>query len=262
LAELSPIPLDQFGDEKNYLGEYISSLAEQGVGLGIAARIANNGMVNDSAKLKYLNMLGTYLIESTPSYDVQFHFFILNDTKPTAYSAPGGYIFISQGMLNQCINEAQLAGVIAHEIAHIILNHGLKEIKSRAAFIKIEEHLQALEQQIGDELKETQAALEQFSSVSWELANRPRTAAMEEEADNTAATLLAHAGYDPNALSELIKKMESESKKSLTQNYDQEQTLLFVNMKQRKEHLQKFIERTLSTVKGKLNLERFQKIVK
>jgi hypothetical protein len=260
LKELSP---DTNQHTEHFVSEAMEhTFADEGIGAGVASRIATKGLVNNPKLHAYINLIGTYLVESTPSYDIRFHFFILNDEKLTAYSVPGGFIFISTGMLHACSNEAELAGVLAHEVAHILLQHGIKELHSRTMMINLQQRLRDVQKLISEELKETQHALELYSSDIWELVHRPRSITMEEEADNVAASLLLRCGYDANALAEMIQKIERDAKRALTKQYDQQQVFSFVDFKQRKAHLQQVLENAISVVHGKLNIERFHQHIK
>ncbi|MBS4028036.1 MAG: M48 family metalloprotease [Ignavibacteriales bacterium] len=258
MQEISPKQMEELGNVQSMFSEYENTLTAEGIGAGIASRVAAKGFVKDAALLKYINLLGMYLVESSPSYDEQFHFFILPDARTNAFSVPGGYIFITKGMLDECENEAELAGAISHEVAHLLLNHGVKEIKARTALFKMEKYMQNVQKLVNDELRETEKSIELYSTVLYDLVHRPKTVAIEEEADKLAAVLLALSGYDPRALTQLLKKTETASKQSLSKNYDQEQTYSFFDLKQRRDHLQKFIDGTLSHIKGKMNLERFK----
>ncbi len=122
--------------QKNY-EEYEIFLNLEKLGLAVAAQIASNGkgLDNNITKLKYLNSVGTLVLENSELYDYPVKFYILNDSRPAAYSSPNGMIFISIGFLNILRNEAELACVLGHEIAHIVCKHGYQELSKRKTMI-------------------------------------------------------------------------------------------------------------------------------
>ena len=126
----------------------------------------------------------------------------------------------------------------------------------------MEEQLSAVEKLVGDELKATEQSLEDYSTNLWDIVNKPRTLAYEEEADRTAAIFLALSGYDPNAIVDDIQKIESDAKNSLTKNYNQDKAISFVDFKKRKEHLIEYIQSSLASIQGKKMEQRFHKNVK
>ncbi|MDQ3263508.1 MAG: M48 family metallopeptidase [Myxococcota bacterium] len=130
-----------------------------------------------------------------------------------AYSAPGGYVMVSRGLLQKVQNEAQLAGVLAHEIAHITQKHGvgaykkLRGDKCRGAVAgdRLSRQLSPLTQafsQVGamgglDLSQNSQLLAEMTGALVQNLLNHGFDAAQEHEADQLAVELVARAGYNP-----------------------------------------------------------------
>src|ERR1700741_4611191 len=77
----------------------------------------------------YLTQLGTRLVQKLPTGGVQypFEFHCVNDKAINAFALPGGYVFINRGAIEAGDNEAQLAGVMAHELSHVVLRHGTNQ---------------------------------------------------------------------------------------------------------------------------------------
>ncbi|MFN7951435.1 MAG: M48 family metalloprotease [bacterium] len=103
---------------------------EVAIGGAIAVQIVNRfggeyrGAGNQAAILnKYVNTLGSAIALNSDRPDIPYHFLVLNDDAPNALAAPGGYVFITKGTLKGCRSEAELAGVIGHEIAHVTQKH-------------------------------------------------------------------------------------------------------------------------------------------
>jgi hypothetical protein len=181
---------------------------EEGIGLGIAQKIAaQKGIVNDKSATLYINMIGNYLSKYTKAYDLGFRFYILNDDHASAFAVPGGYIFISKGMLKACVNEAELAGVIAHEMVHVIQRHGVKELKKSEAKIKAEQAFAELEEEtgpMGDEEKE----LEEYADNVYQNLISPRLLSYETDADRIAMVYLKRAGYDPTGIVSVLQRIQ------------------------------------------------------
>lgn len=78
---------------------------------------------------KYLNLLGKGLASFSDRPTIEWVFVVLDSPTPNAFSAPGGYVFVTTGMLKQVQNEAQLAGIIGHEIGHVTGKHALEAYK-------------------------------------------------------------------------------------------------------------------------------------
>src|SRR5438876_5027881 len=77
----------------------------------------------------YLTQLGMRLVEKLPTGGVQypFEFHCVNDKAINAFALPGGYVFINRGAIEVADNEAQLAGVMSHELSHVALRHGTNQ---------------------------------------------------------------------------------------------------------------------------------------
>ena len=186
---------------------YETSLEEDGIGLGMSARVAAEGLVNDRAKLRYLNMLATLLSEGTSSYDHPFHVYITKGKQANAVAVPGGYLFFTQPLLAACHDEAELAAVLAHEMTHVLLRHGLKEMKARSTELHAARAMDELDEEAGGGPDPEAEELENWASEAYEVVHKPRLQGLEEEADIGAVLLLARAGYEPKAVADMISRV-------------------------------------------------------
>ena len=111
--------------------EVASDVAEEvRFGREVAARvIARYGLYDDPTLMKYVNLVGHVLSQTTNRPELDFHFAILNTDEINAYAAPGGYVFVTRGALLNMQDESELAGVLAHEIGHIVEKHVVRELK-------------------------------------------------------------------------------------------------------------------------------------
>lgn len=166
---------------------YISPEAERQIGREAAAGLAAKyGILDDEGLTRYVNLVGLALARKAQRKDVQWRFAVLNTSVVNAYSAPGGYVFITKGMLKLCGDEAELAGILAHEIQHVDRNHGINVVKAQFA-------AKGLTSLTKDQYKQGADIISGFF-VNGYGKNK------ELEADKYGVLLAAKVGYDPKGL--------------------------------------------------------------
>jgi predicted Zn-dependent protease len=107
--------------------------AEIKFGRNLAARILGRyALVSDEKAQEYVRLIGTGIAAQIGRPELKFYFGIIKTKDVNAYACPGGYIFITQGAIEKMNNEAELAGVLAHEITHINSRHVVKQINLKA----------------------------------------------------------------------------------------------------------------------------------
>jgi hypothetical protein len=164
---------------------------------------------NDPKVDAYLSELGEKLIAKLPTGGVEypFEFHCVNDKAINAFALPGGYVFVNRGAIEAADNEAQLAGVMAHELAHVALRHGTSEAtKAQAAQTGVGILGAIFGGNAGGALL---TELGRFSAGGV-LLRYSRSA--ETQADVVGTQVLYDAGYDPRALAQFFEKIEAESK--------------------------------------------------
>ena len=157
----------------------------------------------------YLTELGKKLISRLPTGGVEYpwEFHCVNDKAINAFALPGGYVFVNRGAIEVADNEAQLAGVIAHELSHVALRHGTAEAtKAQAAQAGVGIIGAIFGGNAGGALL---TELGRFSAGGV-LLRYSRTA--ETQADVVGTQVLYDAGYDPRALAQFFEKIEADSK--------------------------------------------------
>jgi Zn-dependent protease with chaperone function len=166
-------------------------------------------LCNDAKVDAYLTQLGTRLVSKLPTGGVQypFEFHCVNDKAINAFALPGGYVFINRGAIEASDTEAQLAGVMAHEISHVALRHGTNQAtKAQAAqgFLGIASGI------FGDTTGG--ALLTQLGAFAagGVLLRYSRTA--ESQADVMGTQVLYDSGYDPRGMAQFFEKLEAETK--------------------------------------------------
>lgn len=157
----------------------------------------------------YLAGLGGKLILKLPTGGVKYpwEFHCVNDKAINAFALPGGFVFVNRGAIEAADNEAQLAGVIAHELSHVALRHGTSEAtKAQAAQTGVGILGAIFGGNAGGALL---TELGRFSAGGV-LLRYSRSA--ETQADVVGTQVLYDAGYDPRALAQFFEKIEADSK--------------------------------------------------
>jgi predicted Zn-dependent protease len=197
--------------------ESITPEQEYYIGRTVAATILSQNKPMDDAKLtEYLNTLGQYLAlcSDRPETFGGYHFMVMDSSDINAFAAPGGLILVSRGMIKCCRSENALAAVLAHEIAHVSLNHGLQAInKSRltsAATILGTEAAKNLGSKEFSDL--TKAFEDSISDITKTMVNNGYSRHLEFQADKTAISTLRRAGYNPTGLIAMLSEMDKNLK--------------------------------------------------
>ena len=170
---------------------------ERALGEASAAKLVHIfGLYDNLEMTKYVSLVGNTVARQAPR-DVPYRFGILDSEVVTALSLPGGYIFITRGALANMKSEAELAGTLAHEVAHVDRRHLEREVRSKKSnqFMK-EEAATRVPQ--GSEL----------INIAGDLVNNALTTQVsrdkESEADKVGTELASKAGYDPNGLKSFL----------------------------------------------------------
>lgn len=197
--------------------ESITPEQEYYIGRTVGAVIINKYRAYDNETAnRYLNLIGESLAQFSDRPEIfgGYHFLLMDSNEINAFSAPGGLVFISRGMLNCCKNEDALAAVLAHEIGHVQLQHGLQAIKNsrlNSAFTILA--TESAKQFGGQDLKDLTTAFEgSINDITSTMMNSGYARSCEKEADKTAILILKRAGYDPNGLTAMLMEMKKQLK--------------------------------------------------
>ncbi|HON55452.1 MAG TPA: M48 family metalloprotease [bacterium] len=160
---------------------------------------------------EYVNLVGLTLVKYCDYVDIPYKFLVLDSEEINAFAAPGGYVFITKGLFYSLSSEAQLAGILAHEIAHITQKHILKTLKRG----KLLENLTKLTATLSKSNVEKYTQI--MSEVNSTLFEKGVDQTMEYEADRIAVEYVYRTGYNPNGLLEFVKYLQNNigSKKSV-----------------------------------------------
>jgi len=198
--------------------EEINPEQEYFIGRAVAANIlATYRLYTGNPKLtSYLNNICAAITINSPRPDVfnGYHVAILDSSEINAFATSGGHIFVTRGLISAAKSEDALAGVIAHEVAHIQLKHSIKAIKnSRITQAILVTGTSAAGAAAGMDVKQlTDVMNESVGEIVQTLVNNGYSQTQEFEADNTAMSLMASAGYNPPGLIEMLKSLNSVQK--------------------------------------------------
>jgi predicted Zn-dependent protease len=157
---------------------------------------------------RYIDSIGQLLARTVERREFKYKFTLLNSGIVNAFALPGGYIYISRGLLTLAENEAEVAGVLAHELGHInALHHGRRQGSETIAGILIAgAGIAANAAGVGGN------QIGQLGSAVAQSVLRGYSREHELESDRLALRYMTRAGYDPRAMVDFLKKMRGQSR--------------------------------------------------
>jgi predicted Zn-dependent protease len=184
---------------------------EQDVQLGkeAAAQVEKQYEVIRNPQLQqYIDTLGGKLARSRYAGDFPYTFKVVSDDSINAFALPGGPMFINTGLIKESESEAQLVGVMSHEMSHVALRHGTNQV-SKANLIQLPALLAG--QVAGDGMLGSLAQAGVGLGANSVLLKFSRGA--ESQADYNGALIMSDAGYNPIELARFFEKLQAQSGK-------------------------------------------------
>ena len=181
---------------------------EQDVQLGEASaeEIMRQTVVrHDERTAAYVQRLGERVAAAAPGYKFPYKFIVVASPEVNAFALPGGYVFVNEGAIEAARTEGELAGVLAHEIAHVSLRHGTTQA-SRAYLARSVTNL--LNVAAGLSQSDFWGVASAACGVSANNFFLRSNRAAELQADAEGARLLAEAGFDPRDMSNFFERLE------------------------------------------------------
>jgi predicted Zn-dependent protease len=201
---------------------------EIALGDGITSGFLGAAPLQDDANLqRYVNRVGKWVAMHSERADLPWSFGVIRGDTINAFAMPGGTVLVSHGLIKRLANESELAGVLSHEIAHVVKKHQLAAIQSSMgseAWADIGK--EAAGQAIGRRGGDAYGLKTKLSSAGVDLVKngvflRPLDRTMEYEADRLGVVLAARAGYDPYGLVAVLQMLgQSEADNSGTSILD------------------------------------------
>jgi predicted Zn-dependent protease len=196
---------DLAGDIKK-AREKVSTEEEVAMGGNLISGLLGAAALVDNARLqRYVNDVGFWVASQSGRKNLPWQFGVIDSKGINAFAAPGGYIVITLGLFNLLENEAQLAGVLGHEISHVVKKHHLKALQKtmkRNFWTKIGS-------QVLVDDKKDQDSVNKLVNAGVQLYSTGLDRKYEYDADLKGVVLAARAGYDPYALLDVMTTIES-----------------------------------------------------
>jgi predicted Zn-dependent protease len=173
------------------------------LGAEVSERVRERyGVVQDAAVHRYVTLVGTLLVKKSTRPDLPFRFIVLDTDGVNAFAAPGGYIHITRGALGLMSTEAELAGVLAHEISHVTEKHTIEAIQKNKLVQMTAEESITRNPELWNRLVDVTSDLV--------MAGFGRGEEMESDRDGLAVA--DAAGYAPAGLGEFLERLAERNK--------------------------------------------------
>lgn len=173
--------------------------------IAIGRQIAGNllgaaPLVKDARLQKYVNQVGEWVASQSERPELPWHFGVIQSDDVNAFAAPGGYIFVTLGLYRLLQNEADLAGVLGHEVGHVIRKHHLKLLQQSKL---VDAGSKALSKEVGGGDDKVQKLI----GSGAEIVARSLDKNAEFEADRIGVVLATRAGYDAYGLPGVLQQI-------------------------------------------------------
>jgi len=204
---LAGMPKPDFRNSMILMGE-----AESVLGRALAVSLLTNGLVRDAKLVGYVNAVAAVVGSRSERYDLPYRVAVIDDAGVNGFGLPGGYIVVTRGLLAQVRDEAELACLLGHELAHISRYHGLREYQKREVHRRADKIFGELDRATNrvDDDRKVEEDLAAVMDESWLKIMGGRARSDELEADVFGAAYAAAAGYEPSAAVSLLDRIQSQ----------------------------------------------------
>lgn len=184
----------------------ISEDREQEIGEEMASEVNPHlPMVEDPLLNSYISAVGARLAQVSERPDLDFHFYIIDTDAVNAFALPGGYIYLTRGLIERTDSGAEFAGVLAHEIGHVAARHGVRKLERQLRTGSVVNLL--YNTILGGEPELLRDNSLQLADLIWSARHSRKD---EEEADRLAVRYLLRAGVDPEGIVTLLSSLLAE----------------------------------------------------
>jgi len=185
----------------------VSTQQEVQMGQEEAAQINQQlPMVTDPELNRYINLLGDQIASHTSRANLDWRFFIVDSREINAFAVPGGFVYVNRGLIEQTDNMSELAGVLGHEIGHVVLRHTVKQM----------EQMQGANIGVTLACVLTSVCNSQVAQAGINIAGTALFAKFsrtdESQADNQAVKNTIAAGINPHGVVTMFEKLIAERK--------------------------------------------------
>lgn len=182
---------------------------ERKIGDDVSLKIRTRfGVVQDEAVTKYVTLVGLALAQQSERPKLDWSFIVLDTDGVNAFASPGGIVHITRGALGLIKSEAELAGVLGHEITHVAHKHAVKAIEKGNA-------MKTASETAGSRI----AFLDTLANKVYDIVIENKFDRNDEmDSDKTGVTLAQKLGYAPNGLAEFLTRLDERNKDTPAQN--------------------------------------------
>jgi beta-barrel assembly-enhancing protease len=185
----------------------VSQQQEVQMGQEYSAQIAQQlPLVNDPEVVRYINVLGDSIANVTKRSDLDWHFYVVNSPEVNAFAVPGGYVYVNRGLIERASTMDELAGVLGHEIGHVVKRHTVKQMQQQQG-ANIGVTLACILTQVCNN-QATGTAINLGATALFAKFSRED----ETEADEEGFKNVVRAGISPKGLVTMFQKLINERK--------------------------------------------------
>jgi len=195
------------GTVKKLSDARINDAEEQQIGLEVSDKMVEAFGVHEDANVaRYVTLVGSVLAQASARPNLDWQFVVLDTEGVNAFASPGGYVHITKGLLGLLKNEAELAGVLAHEIVHVTEKHTVNAIVRG-------NYVEASTDEIGSGGGMTRSLISKVAQRAYsDVLNNNFSRGEEDEADEKGIVLANKVGYAPNGLPAALLKLVERNK--------------------------------------------------
>ena len=164
---------------------------------------AQFGIVDDAGLQSYVSGIGMRIARDSERPNLPWSFKVVDDPIVNAFALPGGFIYVSRGILAHFDSEAELAGVLGHEVGHVTARHSASQMSRQ--------QLQQIGLGVGMIFSETVREYGQLAMVGLQLMNLKYSRGDESESDELGLEYIGRQGYDPEAMIGVFQMLASVS---------------------------------------------------
>jgi predicted Zn-dependent protease len=168
----------------------------------------NRVFIEDPSIVNYIDRIGQHIVAQLPAPPFEFHFYVLEEDVYNAFAAPAGHVFINSGLLSVMENEEELAGILAHEIAHVLSRHIAKQMQQakKIGLATLAGVLAGIF--LGGDAAAT-GAITSGSIAAGTSLSLKYSRDNETEADQVGLKYLTKAGYEGGGLLKILEKIRA-----------------------------------------------------
>ncbi len=196
---------DKAADAKQKYDDYnITDKEERQLGEQVSLQLRDRfGVYQDQKVTKYVMLVGTVLAQTSRRPELDWKFIVLDTDGVNAYAAPGGFVHVTRGLLGLMKNEAELAGVLGHEVTHVTEKHTVNAIKQQKGISMAGEAAGS-----GGGLRD-QFIAKMAAAAFNKIFEGEFSRGDEEQADKIGAQLANKVGYLPSGIADVLKKIDA-----------------------------------------------------